>query len=185
METLICPEDQKLIEALRNGLPEETREFFYEDLWAMIETIRLKLFQGKPDHNDLVSELYIHLSAGDWRKLDTFTGRGGCRLKSWVSIIAWRFFILRCAQAIPSEAIVDETEVSDEHSSDDSDMQTVMDVRNVLERMPNRRYARILSMLMLEGFSPKETADALGTNTANIYNMKRRAIDQFIKCFDS
>ena len=62
-------------------------------------------------------------------------------------------------------------------------LQMAIDVRDTLDRMPNRRFARVLSMLLLEGFTPKETAEALGTTVDNIYNMKRRAIEQFVSFY--
>lgn len=179
----IHPHDLAVIAAIKAGDSVVTRQFFYEELSGMLETIRHKVFDGRIPYDELVSELYLILSADTWRRLDTFAARGECRLRTWTSAVAWRHF-LRQREEMPVEN--PDTDEAGQHalsSSSDIELQMAIDVRDTLRRMPNRRYARILSMLLIEGFTPKETAEAMGTTTDNIYNMKRRAIDQFISCY--
>ena len=184
METkAIHPHDQMVIAALKAGDSVVTRRFLYEELAGLLETIRQKVFGRRVDYDELVSELYLSLSADSWRRLDTFTARGSCRLRTWMSAVAWRHFLK--LQEEKGEDLPDSGEIDkpDSGTAPDMQLQMAIDVRDTLDRMPNRRFARVLSMLLLEGFTPKETAEALGTTVDNIYNMKRRAIEQFVSFY--
>lgn len=63
---------------------------------------------------------------------------------------------------------------------DDLHIQIAIDVNAVLARMPNRRYANIIRQLLVEGYSAQDLAEMFDMRVENIYNLKHRAIAQFI-----
>ena len=58
-----------------------------------------------------------------------------------------------------------------------------VDVRMVLEAMPNHRYAEAVNLLVLRGYEVKEVAELWHTNVSNVYNIRHRAINQFRECY--
>ena len=53
------------------------------------------------------------------------------------------------------------------------------------EKMPKERYAQVLRWMLVEGYDANEVASKLNTSVANIYNIKHRAIVQFVEIFNS
>ena len=66
---------------------------------------------------------------------------------------------------------------------DDLRIQIAIDVNAVLSKMPNQRYAEIIRLLLIEGFSAQDVADMLDVKVENVYNLKHRAITQFIELY--
>lgn len=154
--------------------------FFYGELKGMLETIRHRVFNGCVEYDEMVSELYIFLAQDDWRRLRTFDARNGCSLKTWLSTVAWRFFLghRRWFSTLPGE----EPEECSCCSSQEMAANRV-DVRMALEAMPNRRYSEAVNLLVLRGYEAKEVAELWHTNISNVYNIRHRAIDQFRECY--
>jgi hypothetical protein len=49
----------------------------------------------------------------------------------------------------------------------------------ILFRMKNKRYAYVLQQLIMNDLDPEELAAAMNITTANLYNIKRRAMAEF------
>ena len=49
----------------------------------------------------------------------------------------------------------------------------------VLFRMKNKRYAYVIQQLIMNDMEPEELAKAMNITTANLYNIKRRAMAEF------
>lgn len=179
----IDPRDLYFINALKSGDREGIHQLFYLELRPLLEGILRHVYKGTVDYDGMVNELFLHLSQDNWHRLDTFTASGESRLKAWMSPVAWRYFISNHAQYFMPEASDDDLKRLGQTPSHDSDPHALMDVESVFARMPNERYVRVLRLMLVDGFSPKETADILGTSVANVYNLKHRAIEQFINCF--
>ena len=83
---------------------------------------------------------------------------------------------------LPSDDSVD---VSAEKSIDTEslDIEMWLDVESTFAAMSNQKYVMVLRMLLHEGYSPEEVAKALGTTVSNIYNIKHRAIVQFVQTY--
>ena len=52
------------------------------------------------------------------------------------------------------------------------------DLQRLLSRMPNKRYVHVIQRLMIEGEEPEQLAKEMSIETANLYNIKRRAMAQ-------
>lgn len=177
--------DALYIEALRNGYNEMTRQFFYTEIVGILHKVRVEVFRGRVSLDEMVSELYLYLSRNNWSKLDGFDGKNGCRLRSWMIPVAWRFF-LSIKETLAGDDNADTVMTGDsfEPTADDLRIQIAIDVNAVLQRMPNRRYAEILRLLLIEGYTAQDVADMLDMRVENVYNLKHRAVAQFIDLYD-
>ena len=176
-------EDRVFIQGLKSGNSQLTRTFFYEEIARVMKHVQFDLFNGSVEYDELVSELYIFLAADGWRKLDTFEGKNGSHLRTWMSPVAWRFFMSNYDRLMERESTEDALDKSEMARSIDKSVEMAMDVNAVLQRMPNRRYAEVLEWLLLKGYSAEALAKMWGTNAANVYNIKHRAIQQFVELY--
>lgn len=175
--------DDIFIEALRNGNNEICRQFFYKEIGGILHKIRMEVFHGNVDFDELVSELYLYLSRDNWTKLDCFDGKNGCRLRTWMIPVAWRYFMSIRERLLRTEKIDENSGVIRDSVRDDLRIQIAIDVNAVLSRMSNERYAEIIRLLLIEGYASQAVADMLDMRVENIYNLKHRAINQFIELY--
>lgn len=176
-------QDAIYIEALRNGNNEICRQFFFKEIGGILHKIRMEVFRCYVDFDELVNELYLYLSRDNWTKFDSFDGMNGCRLRTWMIPVAWRYFMSIRERLLKIENFNDMTNVINDSVRDDLRIQIAIDVNCVLSRMPNERYAEIIRLLLIEGYGAKDVADMLDMRVENIYNLKHRAITQFIKLY--
>lgn len=175
--------DAIFIKALKMGNNEISRQFFYKEIGGILHKIRMEVFRGNVDFDELVSELYIYLSRDNWTKFDGFDGKNGCRLRTWMIPVAWRYFMSIRERLLKTEKIDDNSGVIKDSVRDDLRIQIAIDVNAVLSRMPNQRYAEIIRLLLIEGYASQDVADMLDMKVENIYNLKHRAINQFIELY--
>lgn len=176
--------DAIFIEALKNGNNEISRQFFYKEIGGILHKIRMEVFRGNVDFDELVSELYLYLSRDNWTKLeDGFDGKNGCRLRTWMIPVAWRYFMSIRERLLHTENTEDNPGAIRDYANDDLRIQIAIDVNAVLSRMPNQRYAEIIRLLLIEGYASQDVADMLDMRIENIYNLKHRAINQFIELY--
>lgn len=175
--------DAIFIKALKMGNNEISRQFFYKEIVGILHKIRMEVFRGNVDFDELVSELYIYLSRDNWTKFDGFDGKNGCRLRTWIIPVAWRYFMSIRERLLKTEKIDDNSGVIKDSIRDDLRIQIAIDVNAVLSRMPNQRYAEIIRLLIIEGYASQDVADMLDMKVENIYNLKHRAINQFIELY--
>ena len=175
--------DAIFIKALKMGNNEISRQFFYKEIGGILHKIRMEVFRGNVDFDELVSELYIYLSRDNWTKFDGFDGKNGCRLRTWMIPVAWRHFMSIRERLLKTEKIDDNSGVIKDSIRDDLRIQIAIDVNAVLSRMPNQRYAEIIRLLLIEGYASQDVADMLDMKVENIYNLKHRAINQFIELY--
>lgn len=175
--------DAIFIKALKMGNNEISRQFFYKEIGGILHKIRMEVFRGNVDFDELVSELYIYLSRDNWTKFDGFDGKNGCRLRTWMIPVAWRYFMSIRERLLKTEKIDDNSGVIKDSIRDDLRIQIAIDVNAVLSRMPNQLYAEIIRLLLIEGYASQDVADMLDMKVENIYNLKHRAINQFIELY--
>ncbi len=178
---LINNQDAIYIKALKMGNNEISKQFFYKEIGGILHKIRMEVFCGHIDFDELVNELYLYLSQDNWTKLDGFDGKNGCRLRTWVIPVAWRYFMSVRERLLSTENIEDAS--GGVSVRDDLRIQIAIDVNAVLLRMPNQRYAEIIRLLLIEGYAPHDVADILDIRVANVYNLKHRAITQFTELY--
>ena len=156
---------------------------FYKELKPLLCTIQYSLFKGTVDYDELVNDLYIHLSRNNWSALDSYRGDNQARLSSWVSRVAWHYFMnsyRRLSRVLPDEDVVLESMKPYAVVSDDD---IRMDIEEVLKLMPNRRYAEVLKLNLYYGYPAEDIAVLMNTTVSNVYNIKHRAVMQFISIY--
>ncbi|MBQ9184627.1 MAG: sigma-70 family RNA polymerase sigma factor [Bacteroidales bacterium] len=188
MECTIREFDLTLIRGLRStdiAVHERcVRRVFYEDLETLLRSIQCSLFKGSIEYDDLVNELYLFLSRNNWKILDSFQGRGGARLSTWLSHVVWRYFMH--AYKRESRMIYQE-----DHSKMDKQVYAIsademrIDIEKTLSQMENKRYVLVIRLLIIEGHKAEDVAAMMNTTIQNIYNLKHRAIGQFLKIYNS
>lgn len=179
--------DAEIIVGLKSSDP-AIRDFyvnrlFYKELKPLLCTIQYSLFKGTVDYNELVNDLYIHLSRENWAALDSYRGDNQARLSSWISRVAWHYFMnsyRRLSRVLPDEDGVLESMKPYAVISDDD---IRMDIEKVLKLMPNRRYAEVLKLNLYYGYPAEDIAVLMNTTVSNVYNIKHRAVMQFISIF--
>lgn len=175
--------DVRFIEALKNGNGDLCRQFFYQEIGGILHRIRTEVFHGQIDFDEMVNELYLFLSGDGWSKLSGFDGKNGCRLRSWMIPVAWRYFLsVRESLLMDDKSGEGVSEVRDS-TSNNLRIQIAIDVNAVLTRMPNQRYAEMIRLLLIEGYAAQDVADMLDMRVENVYNLKHRAIAQFIEIY--
>ena len=176
--------DTEYIAGLKSGNNHITESFFYGLCNYLLNDIKFSLMEGNVDYDELVNELFIYLSKDDWHKLDTFAGINGCSLCSWVTRITWRYFFKQRERLLGKTALdITDTQVS--HTTNNLDTEIAMDVNTTFERMPNKRYVQVLQWMLVEGYGADEVATKLNTTVANVYNIKHRAIVQFVEAYNA
>lgn len=156
---------------------------FYKELKPLLCTIQYSLFKGTVDYDELVNDLYIHLSRNNWSALDSYRGDNQARLSSWISRVAWHYFMnsyKRLSRVLPDEDGALEGLKPYAVVSDDD---IRMDIEEVLKLMPNRRYAEVLKLNLYYGYPAEDIAVLMNTTVSNVYNIKHRAIMQFISIY--
>jgi RNA polymerase sigma factor (sigma-70 family) len=156
---------------------------FYKELKPLLCTIQYSLFKGTVDYDELVNDLYIHLSRNNWSALDSYRGDNQARLSSWISRVAWHYFMnsyIRLSRVLPDEDGVLESMKPYAVVSDDD---IRMDIEEVLKLMPNRRYAEVLKLNLYYGYPAEDIAVLMNTTVSNVYNIKHRAVMQFISIY--
>ena len=156
---------------------------FYKELKPLLCTIQYSLFKGTVDYDELVNDLYIHLSRNNWSALDSYRGDNQARLSSWISRVAWHYFMnsyRRLSRVLPDEDGVLESMKPFAVVSDDD---IRMDIEEVLKLMPNRRYAEVLKLNLYYGYPAEDIAVLMNTTVSNVYNIKHRAVMQFISIY--
>lgn len=179
--------DAEIIVGLKSLTP-SIRDFyvnrlFYRELKGLLTTIQYSLFKGTLEYDELVNELYIYLSRNNWAALDSYRGDNRARLSSWISKVAWHYFLNshdRTSRLVMEDNGI-QTEKRVYYSISDDDIR--MDIETVLKKMPNRRYAEVLRLNLYYGYSPEDIAVILDTPLSNVYNLKHRAVMQFISIY--
>lgn len=175
--------DAEYINKLKENDNERCFQFFYGEIGGILRRIQVELFQGDVELDEMVNELYLYLSQNNWAKLDSFDGRNGCQLRTWIIPVAWRFFFSRRRMFRGFHLEEERPRHEYDRIDDDLRIQIAIDVNAVLAKMPNKKYLETLKLLIIEGYKASDVAEMMGMRIENIYNLKHRAIKQFIELY--
>jgi len=164
--------DQEIITGLIARDPQVTSDFLFGKCRPLFCNIISVVFNGKADYDELVNELYLYLMDHDAAKLRSFEFRSS--IYQWLKVLAIRYFIKKRDQVIEDE--------SHEPLYNELDSVEGSTARDDLERlftlMPNPRYVMVIKRLVIEDQEPEQLAREMNISTANLYNIKRRAMAQ-------
>lgn len=184
--------DHEIIAALIARNNSITQDFFFRQCRPLFTSILRHVFDYEVDYEECVNELYLHLLAGDGRRLRQFEGRS--TLRQWLKVTATRFFIKKRDQVIEN---VSHESLYNQESPSYEDYETMMetaasedaaksstaaiDVESLLAATPNKRYSFVLQQLLVKDMAPEQVAQEMNITVDNLYNIKRRAMQQLMQ----
>lgn len=168
--------DTPIVDALIARDESVTRQFFFCSCRPLFLSIIHHVFPYEVDYDEFVNEFYLYLMENDASRLRQFEGRSS--IYQWMKIVAIRYFVAKRDRLIDmerKETLMDRA--AQKQGTDDERATTArIDVRSILGRMPNRRYAHVIERLILDEEEPRTVAQELRTNVDNLYNLKKRAM---------
>ena len=186
MECTIREFDQVIIKGLKSTDPDVHKRcvhrVFYQDAEPLLRSIQNSLFKGTIEYDELVGELYLYLARNNWKVLDSFKGRNGASLSTWLSHVTWHYFMNQYKKG-------NRVDYTDDINTFDREVSTIsidemrMDIEQTLSKMGNERYVSVIRLLVIEGRETEDVAKMLDTTIQNIYNLKHRAIARFIELY--
>lgn len=149
--------------------------FFFKKCSFLLAYIIKNIFDYHVKREELISELYLYIQDENWFKLRQFDYRS--QLITWFSVVAIRFFVKKKEQLIGNGSTEPQYISKERGYSIESELIFRMDALSLLENMENKRYQYVLRTLILEDREPQNLADELQITVDNLYNIKRRALD--------
>lgn len=168
--------DQEIVQGLIARDNRVTEEFFFVKCRPLFYSIMKLVFSCEVDYDEMVNELYLYLMDGDASKLRNFQFRSS--VCQWLKVLAIRFFIKKRTRMIDDLSNETPYEVADPNESPESDSVAEGDLERLFESMPNKRYVYVIRRLIIEDWEPEQLAQEMNITTANLYNIKRRAMAQ-------
>lgn len=182
---------RNIITALMSNDEEAIHGFFFEECMPIFYYIVSSVFGYRIEKEELISELYIYLKENDWHRLRKFDSH--CELKTWVGKVALNFFRKKREKLIlnpSSEDMLSDNIISENMITEDAaakptreydDMFLAHDAAKLLNEIKNERYRAVIQKLILEDRDPEEVAAEMNITINNLYNIKRRALQQFVQ----
>ena len=171
--------DHEIIEGLIARDNRVTKEFFFDKCRPLFCSIIKKVFDYEVDYDEFVNELYIYLMENDGIKLRNFQYRSS--VYQWLKVLAVRFFIYKRGQMIDGSSRNTPYDGSQQTADSEKDMTAEGDMERLFDNMPNKRYVYVIRRLILEDWESDELARDMNITTANLYNIKRRAMAQLTR----
>ena len=171
--------DQEIIQGLIARDNQMTKEFFFVKCRPLFYSIMKLVFDYEVEYNEMVNELYVYLMKDDAVKLRNFQYRSS--VYQWLKILAIRFFIHKRGSMIDDTSQETPYNGRQQTADMDNEMTAEGDMERLLDNMPNKRYVHVIRRLILEGWEPDDLAKDMDITTANLYNIKRRAMAQLTR----
>ena len=171
--------DREIIEGLIARDNRVTKEFFFDNCRPLFCSIMKKVFDYEVEYDEMVNELYVYLMENDAIKLRNFEYRSS--VYQWLKVLAIRFFIHKRGRMIDDTSRETPYDGCQQTADTEKDMTAEGDMERLFDIMPNKRYAYVIRRLILEDWEPDELAKDMNISTANLYNIKRRAMAQLTR----
>ena len=168
--------DQEIIQGLIARDNRVTEEFFFDRCRPLFRSIMQIVFDYEVDYDEFVNELYVYLMENDAIKLRKFEYRSS--VYQWLKILAIRFFIKKRGRMIDESSHEPPYDGRHQTADTEKDMTAEGDMERLFDNMPNKRYVYVIRRLLLEDWEPEQLARDMNITTANLYNIKRRAVAQ-------
>ena len=168
--------DHEIIQGLIARDNRVTEEFFFDKCRPLFLNVMKLVFDYEVEYDEMVNELYVYLMEDDAIKLRNFKYRSS--VYQWLKILAIRYFIKKRAHMIDDNSQETLNNGSRQMADNEHDLTAEGDLERLFNKMPNERYVYVIRQLLLDDRDPEELAKDMNITTANLYNIKRRAIAQ-------
>ena len=165
--------DRDIIHGLITRDNRVTEDFFFHRCRPLFHSLIHLIYNYEVDYDEFINELYIYLMEDDSRKLRNFQFRSS--VYQWLKVIAVRYLTNK------HDALIEDNTISalykrDEHIGTDEQTSAKDDLERLFCQMQNKRYVYVIRRLILEDLEPEALAQEMNITTANLYNIKRRAM---------
>ena len=171
--------DQDIIQGLIARDNRVTEEFFFQKCRPLFCSIIQKIFDYEVDYDEFVNELYVYLMEDDAVKLRNFQYRS--TVYQWLKVLAIRFFINKRGRMIDDTSQETPYDGRQQAADTERDMTAEGDMERLFDNMPSKRYVYVIRRLILEDWEYEDLAREMNITTANLYNIKRRAMAQLTR----
>lgn len=171
--------DKEIIEGLIARDNRVTKEFFFDKCRPLFCSIMTKVFDYEVEYDEMVNELYVYLMENDAIKLRDFEYRSS--VYQWLKVLAIRFFIHKRGQMIDNTTQETPYDGRQQAADAEKDMTAEGDMERLFDIMPNKRYVYVIRRLILEDWEYEELAKDMNITTANLYNIRLRAMIQLTR----
>lgn len=171
--------DREIIQGLIARDNRVTKEFFFGKCRPLFFSVMKLVFDYEVEYDEFVNELYVYLMEDDASKLRNFQYRSS--VYQWLKILSIRFFIKKRERMIDDNSQEPPYDVSIQVPASESDASAEGDIQRLFENMPTKRYVHVLTKNVLEEMEPEQLAQEMNITTANLYNIKRRAMAQLTR----
>lgn len=173
--------DRQLVDDLLSNEERAVRYVFYDRYRSLLRFNAMRAASNVPV-DDLIQELYLHLSANNWERLRKYGPE--LPFDRWLSVVSYRFFKDFSHSMIDSRRQIPITNIEDQQLLDAGTTQMnhiMIDIRQGFDELEPPRDREILTALILHDEEPQQVADRFGVTVDNLYNIKRRALAKLIK----
>jgi hypothetical protein len=171
--------DREIIEGLIARDNRVTKEFFFGSCHPLFLSIMKLVYNYEVDYDEMVNELYVYLMEDDAEKLRNFQYCSS--VYQWMKILSIRFFIKKRERMIEDKSKETPYDMKTTQCIVTENVSAKGDVERLLSRMNNKRYVFVIQRLILEDGEPEQLAEEMNITTANLYNIKRRAMAQLTR----
>ena len=171
--------DQVIIQGLIARDNRVTKEFFFDKCRPLFYSIMTKVFDYEVEYDEMVNELYVYLMENDAIKLRNFEYRSS--VYQWLKVLAIRFFINKRGRMIDDTSQETPYDGRQQIADSEKDMTAEGDMERLFDNMSSKRYVYVIRRLILEDWEPEQLAKEMNITTANLYNIKRRAMAQLTR----
>lgn len=173
--------DQEIIQGLIARDERITTDFFFRRCQPLIFALISKYYPEGADYDELVNDLYLHLMEDDARRLRQYEGRSS--IYQWLKMVSRNFFLdkknrERVIESEPEDRLLLKAK---DVVADNSANEAMMDVAAILDLIENENYRLVLQRHVIEGMSFDELEKVTGIKKANLYNIKKRALNAMEK----
>ena len=179
--------DREIVEGLIARDEKITLLFFFVKCRPLFYSVIAHFFSYPIDYDELVNELYVNIMANDAQGLRSFSYQSS--LCQWLKRVAYNYFSHKCKRERFIEDKSREEEKDEEqgleygllHREVAVEVDThiaVMDLKALLSNMKNERNRYVLEKLFIEAYDYDELAKMMGISKANLYNIRKRAVDE-------
>ena len=171
--------DKEIIEGLIARDNRVTEEFFFDKCRPLFYSIMKKVFDYEVEYDEMVNELYVYLMENDAIKLRNFEYRSS--VYQWLKVLAIRFFIHKRGRMIEDTSQETPYDGRQQTADSETDMTAEGDMERLFNNMPSKRYVYVIRRLILEDWEYEDLAKDMNITTANLYNIRRRAMAQLTR----
>lgn len=169
--------DQEIVEKLLQRDPIVTKWFYYVKCRPLFLSLMKKLFNHPIEYDEFIDEVVVFLMENDGHRLKSFDFQS--TLTYWLQRCLVRHFIRN------GQVMIDDSSQEPPYPIEGSEVDIIgsinakLDLETLLKILAkdNPRHSYVLKRILLDDAEFKNVASELDVKVSNVYNIKKRAID--------